>query len=88
MNTTLEIRRVVTRKAHRCWGCGEKFPLHTPLQVVSGVEDGHFFHSYWCPICEVVWTQLDSFERGEEFGMGELKDNYPEVWAKAAKETI
>ena len=73
----LDSRTVVTRKAHRCWGCGRRFQAGSSLRRVRSVEDGQFLTVYWCPVCSEVLAQ-PSYHYDDEFGFGELREEDPE----------
>ena len=71
---------VVTRKAHRCWGCAGRFPAKSRMRSVSNVDGGSVFTSYWCKPCDDVYSDNMA---GEEIGYGELGDYYADELAAA-----
>ena len=73
--TILDVRQVVTRKPHRCWGCGRRFPPGSSLQRVTDVEHGQFSRLYWCDVCREI---LAKYHHGDGFEMGDLKDEDPD----------
>jgi len=48
-------KEVVTRKPHKCFGCAQEFPAGSKLNYCTTVDNGEFYHEYWCPVCEWVW---------------------------------
>lgn len=72
--TTIVDLIVKTRKAHCCWGCGREFPAGTDMQFITTVDGGDLISSYWCPVCQVVWSAGD-YRDGDGIPFKGLKDD-------------
>ena len=73
---------VITRKPHRCWGCGRRFWKGAHLEVVEGVNDGQFWRCYYCSICRETmshwhWNDLECIDYGD------VKWNDERAWEEA-----
>jgi len=85
MSTILSYSTVKTRTGHRCWGCGRQMPAGTTMEVTSGVNDGHWFRSYWCATCVAVmatWGPMDL----EEIDLRDVIENDPAAWDEARRQ--
>ena len=80
------MRRVKTRKAHRCWGCARMFPAGTKMDTVTSTDCGKIFTGYWCDVCQHVWAE--DYYTDDTVLCGEVRANDREAWehAKAALE--
>lgn len=81
------VKKVKTRKPHKCWGCGEMIEAGSRVEYVTNVDAGQFMHSYWCNVCQKVVDGLEYWEREDGFGFTDIKNNYPEQW-EAAHELV
>lgn len=54
MTDVLTDKLVITRKPHRCFGCGRLFPAGTKLKLIESVDSGEWHRIYFCPVCEKV----------------------------------
>lgn len=81
---TLSNKVLVTRKPHRCWGCGREFPPGSTLRKVVSVDCGDFASTYWCGICDEMWSQMPMWEQEEGVYEGELCSNDPDMWNEVA----
>ncbi len=77
---TLDNKTVKTRKAHQCWGCAEVFPKGTKMGYVTSVDSGEFSHAYWCDTCGNIISNMTYWETEDGFNLGELKEEYPEMF--------
>ena len=73
------VKRVRTRKPHDCWGCASRFPAGSELDAVTSADGGKIFTTYWCDVCQHVWSE--DYHTGDNVGLGEVKANDPEAWA-------
>lgn len=76
MATILTDKIVTTRKAHPCWGCGEKFEKGVKLRYQVGVESGDFSQSYWCKVCDKTIQQCYDEQVDCGIGFGEVKEYF------------
>ena len=76
--TVLDARHVLTRKPHRCWGCGRRFPVGSSLQRVAGVDCGQVTSAYWCDVCQEVLAQSE-YRDDDDYvlAVGELREEDP-----------
>lgn len=54
----LSQKLVKTRTEHQCWGCAKTFPAGSTMWSVAGINDGDFYHCYWCETCTKVLDGL------------------------------
>jgi hypothetical protein len=54
-------RIVITKKAHRCNGCGRKFPAGIAMQswTFLDVEGNGWCTWYYCDVCQHVMQEID-----------------------------
>lgn len=76
---------VVTRKAHRCQGCGTCFPAGTKLRCQSLAADGEAWTFYFCPPCDQLYDeeQADGFDFHDicdDAYRGHIRDFDPARW--------
>jgi hypothetical protein len=58
-------KKVVTKKDHRCFGCGGTIPAGSTVSYFSGVsDDGDFSYGHVCPICQIVLEDFDWSDGG------------------------
>ena len=81
---TLEHKSVKIRKPHKCFGCGRKMPKGTNMDKITQVDNGEFFHGYYCLVCTHYWHEHMSSD--DEIGEGELKSEDPEGWEAMRQE--
>ena len=67
MYTALTTKIVKIAKPHICHGCDRRYSVGQLMKYSTGINDGDFHASYWCPICD-EYMNTDSFDW----------DNYPE----------
>ena len=77
--TFIREKNVCTRKEHRCVGCARILPIGTRMDVVTSVYDGEIANHYWCEVCTIYYKKY--MKSGEEFEIGELRDNDKRRWA-------
>lgn len=76
---------VVTRKAHRCQGCGTRFPAGATLRCQSLAADGEAYSFYFCPPCDQLFDEervdgLDPHDFCDDAYQGHVRDLDPERW--------
>lgn len=70
---------VVTRKEHKCWGCGVKFPTKSFMVVTTAINDGEISSTYWCEPCNLFINEhSEDFEEGIAFGEFKGEEVYEE----------
>jgi hypothetical protein len=75
----IDVKHVVTRKAHKCYGCERTFEAGSRLQVVTTVDRSEISDTYWCAVCEAYWTEQGYHE--EDAGSpGDVKAADPSYW--------
>ena len=67
MCLTLRSKVVTTRKAHRCFGCGEEWPAGSQMHAEVTRGDGRVYTLYLCDECHAVVPAY-----GEVYYEGEL----------------
>lgn len=74
-------RTVVTRKAHRCHGCAQRFEADTQMVYTAENNDGDFFACYWCIRCNDFLKTLSHEDIGDGLYMGDLRNfsNFPKT---------
>ena len=65
---------VITRKPHKCWGCGREFPKGSKLQALNNVDGGEICTTYWCNTCQDFWSKFMQ-DDDEGINMGDLKQD-------------
>lgn len=66
-------KKVKTRKEHKCFGCGKKFPAGRLLNYSTGIFEGSFYSNYLCNACDKeAHSSRDYFEYG--FCGGDLRE--------------
>lgn len=71
----LRENKVVTRKEHRCFGCGRKFPKGSKMLFSVYADCGTAYNSYLCETCEEITDQFASENHGYvEFSEGDFSD--------------
>ena len=76
-------KMVKTRKAHRCIGCGRKFPSGTVLQALVWTDLG-IWSDYWCEVCTEYFGQ--HCQPDDLFDESGLRGNDPEGWEEVRVE--
>jgi len=80
MTTLLNERKVITRKIHRCQGCGTLIKIGEETFTQSCCDAGDAWTFYFCPICETYLKEQCHLCKdfgyciGENFMVGELRD--------------
>lgn len=77
MADTFFDKKVTTRKPHRCYGCGRRFPPGTMMTRIEAVDQGGWIRSYWCAVCEEVMR----IQRGyywDEMDIGAVRED--DIW--------
>ena len=76
-------KRLITKKSHKCFGCGREFPKGTDMKYEVWADDGSAYNSYLCETCcELVSDHAREFGGYFEYGEGELKDEAIEAEAR------
>jgi len=84
MSEILKSKDVITRKPHDCFGCNKTYSPSTSMKRQS-VKDGNtVFTSYLCETCQEVIAR--TFEYGDEFGEGDVRNGDPEYWEDMSRE--
>jgi len=78
MSEILSASTVVTRKPHRCWGCGRRFPAKTEMTAVASKDMGSLTTDYWCETCESFMAA--ACHADDRFGDGDLRHNDEAEW--------
>ncbi len=73
MAQPISIKKVVTRKEHRCWGCGDTFPKGSNLEYTTYVDGGRISSAYWCDTCLKFLDETDFWDEQDEIDIGDLK---------------
>ena len=55
-------KRVVTKKDHQCFGCGQTIPAGRKVEYFTALCDGDFSYGYVCEICEIVLEDHDYYD--------------------------
>ena len=85
MAEILHWNHIKTRKPHRCFGCGKRYPANSDMIHAAYTDGGQAYGCYWCPTCNKY--MLRNFEPGDEVCAGEIYENDPEGWDALRKET-
>ena len=84
MSDIMSSENVKIRKPHKCWGCGETYPVGTKMDRVISKDGGEFSTAYWCPICIDIINEHDYND--DEFAFGEIKHEMREEWEDVRKQ--
>ena len=85
MFDVLKDKKVLTRKPHRCFGCGRGFSKGTTLRFVVTADCGEMSNSYWCPVCDRIMNKHpDDYIDGTSFG--DILFNDPDEFEKVREE--
>ena len=84
MEEIIRWKHVITRKPHKCFGCGLEYPAGSDMVSAAYVEDKAAYGCYWCSTCEEYMRQ--HFEHGDGTGYGEIYENDQEEWERIKKD--
>lgn len=59
MATVLDTKMVITKKPHKCWGCGGIIPKGRNVSRQSQADEGRVFSVYTCEICDMFINHPD-----------------------------
>ena len=80
----IAMKQVVTRKAHKCWGCGRPYPKGTSMERITNVDGGEIMTTHWCPVCSKFWDmhRRDLQDDGIDLGAFSYELDWEELRAK------
>ena len=47
---------------------------------VAGINDGDFYHCYWCETCTKVLDGLEDWQKEDGFAMGDIIESFKEEY--------
>lgn len=72
----------ITRKPHKCFGCGKVYPPGSQMAYGAYKTAGPSVYGvYWCKICEEYMSRyfVADVDDGVSY-LGEIRDGDPEGW--------
>lgn len=69
MSTMIREKEVITRKPHKCFGCGRNFNKGSKMLLSVAKEGNKLYNIYLCPTCKELITDC---ELGEDISEGEM----------------
>ena len=76
MSYCIREKTVITRKPHRCFGCGRRIKPGTKTLCTVDVDGGEVFNCYFCDTCVEV---IRNMEYPDEFFEGDLEEDAREL---------
>lgn len=71
-----EVKEVITRKPHHCWGCDIAYPANIRMNNVKAVQDGEFQNNYWCLNCQACINEAHGEDAVQAFPAGAWKEDW------------
>ena len=63
-------KTVITRKEHRCFGCGRRIPVGSRMTRITYSTDRVLSTEYWCRVCSEYWRVFMGYD--DEISCGDL----------------